>query len=78
MWRDLCAMGIGFTAAYTSQAILHYLLQPTRLFAVLLITCLLTLLVSTMVYVTAALTARATQPSSRTATDRRSKAPATA
>lgn len=60
--RDLCAAVVGLTAGYTWQVILRYLMEPTALLAVLLVGCLLSLLASIAVYVTAVV--KGTQPRS--------------
>jgi hypothetical protein len=60
--RDLCAAIVGLTAGYTWQVIVRYLMEPTAWLAVLLVGCLLSLLASIAVYVTAV--AKGPQPRS--------------
>jgi hypothetical protein len=63
--RDLGAALVGFTAAYTWQVTLRYLMAPSAVLAALLITGLGLFAVSVAVYVTAVIKKPRPQSSSR-------------
>jgi hypothetical protein len=63
--RDLGAALVGFTAAYTWQVTLRYLMEPSAVLAVLLITGLVLFAFSVAVYVTAVIKKPRPQSSSR-------------
>lgn len=66
-FRDLGAALAGFTAAYTWQVTLRYLMEPSAVHAALLISGLVLFVTSVAVYVTAIIKRTHPQPASRRA-----------
>jgi hypothetical protein len=66
--RDLCAACTGFASASSLLAIVRYLSEPTAAFAVLLVACAVTFVISLAFYAGVVSTRNAPQRSKRTAT----------